>query len=95
MPLVRWTLPAANDLRAIDEWLSENAGPEPAIRTLAAIGNRAQFLTNFPHGGRPSPGGLRVLRVWETRYLILYRIAGEAVEILRIHHEREDWLIEP
>jgi len=95
MPVIKWTVSASNDLRSIDAWLSDRAGPDVAVRILTAIRFRADFLRNFPHGGRPSPGGIRVLRVSETPHLILYRLADDVVEILRVRHEREDWLVEP
>jgi toxin ParE1/3/4 len=95
MPILNWTSPALNDLRSIDAWLSERASPEIAVRTLTFIRDRAHFLRNFPHGGRPEAGGLRVLRVSETPWLILYRLDGDCVYVLRIRHEREDWRVEP
>lgn len=40
---------------------------------------------------------MRILRVFDTPYLIRYRIVTEReeVQILRIHHEREDWFSAP
>lgn len=95
MPQISWTGPALADLRAIEAWLDEGANPEVAARILSAISRRAKFLEDFPHGGCPSPSGMRVLLVFDTPYLILYRIIDQRVQVLRVHHEREDWLIEP
>lgn len=95
MPQLGWTEPALADLRAIEEWLSENARPEIAVVTLVHIRRRAHFLEDFPHGGRPMSGGIRALRVIDTPHLILYRIIDDAVQILRVQHEREDWFVEP
>ena len=95
MPALKWTQPAIDDLWAIDAWLVENASGEIALATLASIRFRASFLENFPHGGRPIEDGIRMLRVIDTPHLILYRIVADAVEILRIRHEREDWFVEP
>jgi plasmid stabilization system protein ParE len=95
MPGISWTGPALTDLRNIDAWLDDVASPAVAERILSAIHRRARFLENFPHGGRPSQNGNRVLLVFGTPYLILYRIVGGHVQVLRVHHEREDWLIEP
>lgn len=94
---IDWTGPALGDLREIDAWLEREASPEFALRTLATIRLRAHFLENFPRSGRPSRDGLRLLRVFDTPYLIRYRILTDtkSVQILRIHHEREDWQIEP
>ena len=95
MPALKWTQPAIDDLWSIDAWLNENASGGTALATLAAIRLRAGFLENFPHGGRPIGEGVRALRVIDTPHLILYRLVSGDVEILRIRHEREDWLFEP
>ncbi len=91
---IAWTLPALDDIRDIDDWLTKEATPTIALRTLAAIRYRARFLEDFPHGGRPLGGGNRVLRVYDTPYLIRYRIRHDMVEVIRVHHEREDWQLQ-
>lgn len=92
---IDWSGPALDDLRAIDDWLSREASPDYAIRTLSAIRMRSKFLEDFPHGGRPHRGTHRILRVFDTPYLIRYQISGEIVEVVRVHHERENWFVEP
>lgn len=94
MPTLTWTPAATDDLWSIDDWLSENASSEIALATLAGIHQRARFLENFPRGGRPIGEGKRVLRVINSPHLIIYRLAGDNVDILRIRHESEDWQIE-
>ena len=95
MRLIEWTLSARADLRSIEAWLEREATAESALATLIAIRARAQFLADFPHGGRPHRDGTRVLRVFHTPYLIRYRIGDDRVTVLRVHHEREDWFVEP
>jgi plasmid stabilization system protein ParE len=92
---IAWTLPAQADLRRIDSWLTQNRTAEHALRTVLAIRARAGFLEHFPHGGRPDRDGIRILRVQATPYLILYRLVFDRVEVLRVRHEREDWLVRP
>jgi plasmid stabilization system protein ParE len=46
-------------------------------------------LQAFPERGRPVAGGLRELPTVPP-YIIRYRVAGDAVLILRIRHGRED-----
>jgi plasmid stabilization system protein ParE len=94
---IEWTGPARNDLRAIDRWLERETSPEFAFHILVTIRTRARFLENFPRGGRPYRDGLRIFRVSGTPYLLRYRIVAETgmVQILRVHHEREDWIVEP
>lgn len=95
MPQLDWTEPALADLREIETWLSEHARPEIALMSLIHIRRRARFLENFPHGGRPIAHGSRALRVIDTPHIILYRLAGDVVQVLRVQHEREDWQVEP
>lgn len=92
---IEWTSPALNDLRGIDDWVSRETDAELAVRILTAIRSRARFLENFPRGGRPHRNGQRVLRVFGTPYLIKYRIVGDRVQVLRVHHEREGWFVAP
>ena len=95
MRRLSWTVPAREDLRSLDAWLTKEARPQVAVRTLAEILERARFLLNFPHGGRPFlDKQFRVLRVLDTPYILIYRIKGDTIEILRVRHEREDWQME-
>ncbi len=91
MPDVIWSLPASADLDRIAVWLDEHRGEETSARMLEVIGQRAQFLTDFPHGGRPYESDKRVLVVIGTPYVIVYRLRDGDAEIIRVHHEREDW----
>lgn len=95
MRRLNWTVPARDDLRSVDAWLTEEASPQIAMRTLAEILERARFLLDFPHGGRPFlDRQFRILRVFNTPYIIIYRIKGDAIDILRVQHERQDWQME-
>ncbi len=90
-----WSAPALDDLRGMDDWLVREASPDIALRMLTAVRHRARFLERFPRGGRPIADDHRILRVYETPYLIRYRIIDAIVEIIRVHHEREDWQLDP
>jgi toxin ParE1/3/4 len=91
MRRIVWTAPSLADLRAIELWLEQNASTKVAFRTLLTIRERATFLQDFPSGGRLEGDGMRALRVYRTPYLILYRMYGGDVEVIRIRHERENW----
>ncbi len=95
MRKIIWSSLAREDLRRINHWLINEASPELALRTLATIRFRCKSLEDFPHGGPPLNNGARKLRVHDTPYFILYRIIRSTVEVARIVHEREDWLIDP
>ncbi len=91
---VDWTDLAREDLRGINVWLVKEASGDLAVRILAAIRHRSTILEDFPHSGRPHQDGTRVLRVYDTPYLLRYRIMEGAAQILRVHHERENWHVE-
>ncbi len=91
MRSVIWSLPATFDLDRIGEWLDENRTAAASAQALYDIGQRTLFLQNFPHGGRPYKDGKRVLIVTGTPYVIEYRLNEGDVEIVRVHHERENW----
>jgi plasmid stabilization system protein ParE len=86
-----WARAALGDLVAIDAWLDEHVSPATALAMVTAIRRRADFLRDFPFGGRPHRRDTRVLRVLGTPYLIHYRLTTQRCEVLRVYHEREDW----
>lgn len=95
MRRVIWSTPALDDLRGIDDWLTREADPDYAARILATVRYRANWLIDFPRGGRPYKDAARILRITETPYLDRYVVNGDQVEVLRVHHERENWHVEP
>jgi toxin ParE1/3/4 len=80
----------------LDEiWFQVAAGsgsPEVADRLIDSITERFYLLSRYPHIGRPRDEdlrpGLRSFPVGE--YVILYRIQGKDVLILRVLHGSRD-----
>jgi toxin ParE1/3/4 len=79
-----WSEPARNDLQSIRAYIGQfnpTAAQRMAVRLLAA----ADSLSDYPDRGRPIGKGRRELTIiWP--YLLRYRIANDAVFILRIRH---------
>ncbi len=48
MRRIVWSIPALEDLRSIDDWLTREASSDYAVRVLAAIRFRAKFLQDLP-----------------------------------------------
>lgn len=88
---IAWTPAAAADLRAISDWLTEHSEGDRAVRLLETIRLRADLLSRFPYVGRPHDRGLRLLRVLGTPYLIVYRPMESGIQIIRVHHERQNY----
>ena len=92
MVSIEWTRPARDDLARLDEQLSD-LDPDLADRVGRAVIASGAFLTEHPRAG-PDFGRhfLRKWRVRGTRYILIYRIRGDTVQILRLVHDRSDWL---
>jgi toxin ParE1/3/4 len=88
---IRWTVPAADDLHHIKDYLQKNY-PQFAEPTVRAIYERIRSLKTSPHRGRPGHrGGTRELAITPLPYVVVYTVKAEAVEILHIYHGAQDW----
>ena len=86
MTTVRHTYRARHDLSEI--WLHIAANdPTAADRVFDCIEARTEILTRFAEAGPPWPEIAPDARVLiESPYLILCRIAGDGVQIVRVLH---------
>lgn len=89
---VRWSVPAAEDLRRIYERI-ERDSPEAARRVAMTIYDGCARLKDFPHMGRPSSriNGRRELTFAPLPYIVVYQVKEHAIEISRIFHGAQDW----
>jgi len=95
MTRVRWTEPALSDIERIYAWI-EPHGEQSAIRIVTRLRDRAESLASLPQQGRAGRiKGTRELVVAGTDYLILYQLAEDAVEVLRVVHTRQKWPPKP
>jgi plasmid stabilization system protein ParE len=84
---VRWSLPAAEDLERICEWI-ERDSPDAAGRIARTIFDGCAQLKAFPNRGRLSMrmAGRRELTFAPLPYVVVYQVTSNAVEISRIIH---------
>jgi plasmid stabilization system protein ParE len=88
---VRWTIPAADDLESIKNYL-ERQHPHLAEPTIRTIYKRILALKAAPNRGRPGHrAATRELALTPLPYVVVYSVRAEAVEILHIHHGARDW----
>lgn len=83
---VRWL---RNALRNLDEEASYIAADDPvaARRVVERVLSAVARLAEQPGLGRPGRvPGTRELIVPKSRYVVPYRVRGDAVEILRVFH---------
>ena len=88
---LRWTVPAAEDLENIRNYLA-NHYPHFAEPTVRAIYQRVRSLKTAPHKGRPGHrSGTRELPLTPLPYIVVYAVKPDAVEILHVHHGTQNW----
>lgn len=88
---LRWTLPAAEDLEGIKNYLDEHY-PEFAEPTVRGIYVKIRTLKTTPHRGGPGHrNGTRELVLAPLPYVVVYRVKAAAIEILHIYHGSQDW----
>jgi toxin ParE1/3/4 len=89
--MVTWTSRARRDLRDLYEYVSED-DPEAARAVSARVLEAGDALVTFPARGRPGRVvGTRELVVGGTPYVLIYRVSGDTVQILRILHGARRW----
>ena len=91
MKTINWSRASIVDLTAIRHWLVTEASEPVARRLLTQIRTQASQLASFPSIGSAIGQSERKLRVRGTSYVIAYRTSSERVEVLRVHHNRQDW----
>jgi toxin ParE1/3/4 len=90
---VVYTAAALEDLDRIGEWLAKHypaIAPTVELRIREVVGR----IGRWPESARRSAKrpGVRVVPIGRYPYKIFYRVTGEAVEILHIHHAaRQPW----
>ena len=87
------TGPAARDLNQVGDYYYEVAGEEVANRLLARIEARFLVIAENPYIGvlRAEYGpGVRIYRVPNLPYVIIYKVISDIVEITRVVHGRRN-----
>ena len=91
MNAVQWSDLAIVDLRNIDDYWS-GYGEVSAERVASLIEAASAFLATMPRAGPAlRRNDARKWLVKSTPYLLIYRVLDSGIEILRVHHGREDW----
>jgi toxin ParE1/3/4 len=91
---IRWLSSALVELDRIHGYVAQE-NPKAAARVFRQIRKAPRQLARFPHLGRPSQvEGTRELVVTGLPYLIVYRVTGDDVEILRVFHTSMNWMNE-
>ena len=84
---VKWTRRAVRELDSVLDYIARDK-PLAAARFGAQARKKVEILKEHPHIGRTSDlPGVRELLIHEN-YFVIYRVRGDALEILRFRHAR-------
>lgn len=92
MPRIIWSDRAVADLVALNDWLAEYRAPSEAAEAIRAIRSQVAGLDQFPAVGSPISAGTRKLLINGQPFVLLYELAAGQLHILRLVHNRSDWL---
>ncbi|HVR80858.1 MAG TPA: type II toxin-antitoxin system RelE/ParE family toxin [Luteimonas sp.] len=92
MLTLKWSIKALIDFDEAQAYIAQE-NPFAAQTVAERIWQASLRLPETPHIGRLDlEGDTRHWVVQRTPYLIVYRVKGEVLEILRVWHGRRDWM---
>lgn len=88
---LRWTEDAADDLQHIADYLFTHA-PSRAPELVRAVYDAPSDLLIFPNRGRQGKKeGTRELVLSPLPYIVVYKILGDVIFVVRILHGAQKW----
>jgi toxin ParE1/3/4 len=88
---LEWTFSAIRDLEAAGEFISLDS-PDAARRMAERVDEATGYLLDYPHMGRPGRVmSTKELVVSGTPFVVIYRVRGRVVQILRVLHHSRKW----
>ena len=86
-----WLVRARDDLQAIHDHVGAD-DPGSAHRLVLRLFEASRLLTTYPEIGRAGRvAGTREWVVPGTRYILAYRVRGDAVQVLAALHAARAW----
>lgn len=89
---IQWTSLALKDLLSIKEYIRRDK-PIAAKQEAQKIKKSVERLSRFPQSGRKVDRIPGIREVIIGNYCIFYRIHLSKIEILRVYHGRQDFLM--
>ena len=87
--MINWSERAKRDLAMLSAYTAKHS-PRGARRVVRRILKRIDDLVEMPEQGSLLPKGLRRLEVTQTPYLLIFKLEGDEVRIVRILHGRRN-----
>ena len=89
--IVVWSLVARQDLQALRAYIARD-NPAAAARIARRISAASRRLVRYPYLGRAGrQAGTREFVVPRTPYLLIYTLADQRLEIVRVLHGAQRW----
>jgi addiction module RelE/StbE family toxin len=86
-----WLRPAVLDLHRICAYIRQE-NPPAAERSGARIKAAVSGLARFPEMAPPGEvSGTRELAIPGLPYFVVYRLSDDAVQVLRVLHDKQKW----
>lgn len=87
---IRWTPPAAADLKVISDYLGQHH-PQYRQSTMRKLYQKIRDLKNAPYVGRPGRvEGTRELLFMPMPYIAVYHVTEQTIEVWRVYHTSQD-----
>lgn len=86
-----WTSRARRARTAAIDYIARD-NPQAALDQLSEIERQIKHLPDHPAQGRPGRlAGTRELVISHTPFIVVYRIEGDALQILHFLHGAQQW----
>ncbi|RAM50976.1 MAG: type II toxin-antitoxin system RelE/ParE family toxin [Hapalosiphonaceae cyanobacterium JJU2] len=83
---IKWLKKALRNIEQIHEYIAQD-NPRAAISVTLKIQQAVNQLANTPYIGREGRvEGTRELVILQTPYIVIYRVKGDTVQVIRILH---------
>ena len=90
---IRWTDSAVHDFTHICDYINEHSSGATARKVALAVHRSIELLLEFPELGRTGrKPDTRELVLGGLPYIVIYRVNGDAIEVVRILHGAQIWL---
>lgn len=83
---IKWLKKALRNIVQVHEYIARE-NPAAAVRVILKIQQAVNQLADTPYIGRTGRvEGTRELVILQTPYIVIYRLKGETVQIIRVLH---------
>jgi len=92
MKRVRWAEAATSDLTAIRDYLTETYSGDYAQFVIDRLILSTRWLLDHPSAGATiDHSRWRKWKPRRTRYILVYEATAGGIDVVRVHHDRNDW----